>query len=55
VKPGGLDDETAEKFLKLFPQGGFTKVNVYTSLDDDTQSFYNKTLLVRALPNLLHD
>lgn len=30
-------------------------MNIYTSLDDDTQSFYNKTLLVRALPNLLHD
>lgn len=28
---------------------------LYTTLEDDTQAFYNKTLLVRALPNLLHD
>jgi N4-gp56 family major capsid protein len=28
---------------------------IYTAIDDDTQSFYNKTLLVRAVPNLLHD
>jgi len=28
---------------------------LYTALDDDTQAFYNKTLLIRALPNLVHD
>lgn len=28
---------------------------IYTAIDDDTQTFYNKTLLVRALPNLVHD
>lgn len=30
-------------------------MNTYVSLDDDTQTFYNKTLLVRALPELVHD
>lgn len=30
-------------------------MNIYTSLEDDTQSFYNKTLLVRAVPELVHD
>ena len=30
-------------------------MNIYTAIEDDTQSFYNKTLLVRAIPNLLHD
>ena len=30
-------------------------VTVYTALEDDTQAFYDRTLLVRALPNLLHD
>ena len=27
---------------------------LYTALEDDTQAFYNRVLLVRALPNLLH-
>jgi len=27
----------------------------YTTLDDDTQTFYNRTLLVRAVPELVHD
>lgn len=30
-------------------------MNVYTSLEDDTQTFYNRTLLVRAVPELVHD
>lgn len=28
---------------------------IYTDMEDDTQKWYNKVLLVRALPNLLHD
>lgn len=28
---------------------------IYTAIEDDTQAFYNKTLLVRAVPNLVHD
>ena len=30
-------------------------MNVYTSLEDDTQTYYNRTLLIRALPELVHD
>jgi N4-gp56 family major capsid protein len=29
--------------------------NTYIELDDDTQMFYNRVMLVRALPNLAHD